>query len=91
MAAQSKLPDPQKEILDAFRLSDVEKRGFIMTTEFKRIMTTFGEELPEREGEVLSRQNALCVNQWGKTGVQQGHFPPPPFSPKNMTTNVSKF
>lgn len=70
MAAQSKLPDPQKEILDAFRLSDVEKRGFIMTTEFKRIMTTFGEELPEREGEMLLRQNVLCLNQWGK--VQRG-------------------
>ncbi|KAJ8036154.1 Calmodulin-like protein 4 [Holothuria leucospilota] len=66
MAAQSKLPDPQKEILDAFRLSDVEKRGFIMTTEFKRIMTTFGEELPEREVDAVLREFGIQKNGFVK-------------------------
>lgn len=50
MVEQNKKSNPEKEILDAFRQSDLEKRGFILTSEFRRIMTTFGEELSEREG-----------------------------------------
>ncbi|PIK52897.1 putative calmodulin-like protein 4 [Apostichopus japonicus] len=60
MGDQGKKPNPEKEIIDAFRQSDVEKRGFILTNEFKRIMTTFGEELTEREKRPDRYHGELC-------------------------------
>ena len=43
--------DPLKEILEAFRVSDTQNRGFIMANEFRHIMTRFGERLSDKEGE----------------------------------------
>ncbi|XP_071826535.1 calmodulin-like protein 4 [Apostichopus japonicus] len=62
MGDQGKKPNPEKEIIDAFRQSDVEKRGFILTNEFKRIMTTFGEELTEREIDDILREFGIQKN-----------------------------
>ena len=42
--------DPLKEILEAFRVSDPQDRGFIMANEFRHIMTRFGERLSDKEG-----------------------------------------
>lgn len=66
MGDQGKKPNPEKEIIDAFRQSDVEKRGFILTNEFKRIMTTFGEELTERESKSI--QFCLFLQKYHCTG-----------------------
>ncbi|XP_022099818.1 calmodulin-like protein 4 [Acanthaster planci] len=48
--------DPLKEILEAFRVSDPQDRGFIMANEFRHIMTRFGERLTDKEVDAVLRE-----------------------------------
>lgn len=50
MYEQHKNENPFKEIMDAFRLTDTQNRGFILASEFRNIMSKFGEKISDKEG-----------------------------------------
>ncbi|XP_072020568.1 calmodulin-like protein 4 [Amphiura filiformis] len=56
MNNQLKTEDAQKEILEAFRMSDKQKMGSIPVAELKNTMTRFGEQISEREVDSLLRE-----------------------------------
>nr|XP_002739600.2 PREDICTED: calmodulin-like [Saccoglossus kowalevskii] len=66
MHKQLKSEDPAREILDAFRKTDRQNRGFIMAKEFKHIMKSFGEKLTTREVDEILREAGIPQNGFVK-------------------------
>ncbi|XP_071492934.1 calmodulin-like protein 4 [Diadema antillarum] len=66
MYEQQKVENPFKEIMDAFRLTDTQNRGFIMASEFRNIMTKFGEKISDREVDDIMRELGIQKNGFVK-------------------------
>ncbi|XP_077993810.1 calmodulin-like protein 4 [Glandiceps talaboti] len=66
MHKQLKAEDPSKEILEAFRRTDKQNRGFIIAKEFKHIMTSFGEKLTPKEADELLKEAGIPQNGFVK-------------------------
>ncbi|XP_070535871.1 calmodulin-like [Ptychodera flava] len=66
MHQQLKAEDPTAEILEAFRRTDKQNRGFILAKEFKHIMTSMGEKLTSKEVDDLLREADVPQNGFVK-------------------------
>lgn len=53
MHRQIQQEDPKEEILEAFRMTDKQKKGFIQASELRAKLTTLGEKLTNKEGKML--------------------------------------
>lgn len=53
MHRQIQQEDPKNEILEAFRMTDKQKKGFIQASELRAKLTTLGEKLTNKEGKML--------------------------------------
>lgn len=79
MHAQIRQENPQVEILQAARLMDTEKRGFIVATELRARLTGFGERLVDQEGIVRSGPSFWEVVK-SLSWEQDGGVPPQKYS-----------
>ena len=61
----------EEELLDAFRIFDKEKRGFILVSELRHVMTNLGERLPEEEVDEMIQ--AMDEDGTGQIRYQGGH------------------
>lgn len=50
MHRQMQQEDPKNEILEAFRMTDKQKKGTIQASELRAKLTTLGEKLTNKEG-----------------------------------------
>lgn len=50
MHRQMQQEDPKTEILEALRMTDRQKKGFIPASELRAKLTMMGEKLTDREG-----------------------------------------
>lgn len=66
MYEQHKNENPFKEIMDAFRLTDTQNRGFILASEFRNIMTKFGEKISDKEVDDMMREFGIQKNGFVK-------------------------
>lgn len=53
MHRQIQQEDPKNEILEAFRMTDKQKKGYIQASELRAKLTTLGEKLTNKEGKML--------------------------------------
>lgn len=53
MHRQIQQEDPKTEILEAFRMTDKQKKGYIQASELRAKLTTLGEKLTNKEGKTL--------------------------------------
>ncbi|KAK5601771.1 Calmodulin-like protein 4 [Crenichthys baileyi] len=54
--------DPKNEILEAFRMTDKQKKGFIQASELRAKLTTLGEKLTNREVDDLFKEANIKSN-----------------------------
>lgn len=52
MHRQIQQEDPKTEILEAFRMTDQQKKGYIQASELRAKLTTLGEKLTKKEGKI---------------------------------------
>lgn len=50
MHRQMQQEDPKKEILEAMRMTDKQKKGYILASELRAKLTGLGEKLTDEEG-----------------------------------------
>ncbi|KAK7912485.1 hypothetical protein WMY93_012696 [Mugilogobius chulae] len=62
MHRQMQQEDPKAEILEALRMTDKQKRGYIQATELRAKLTTLGEKLTQREVDELFREAKIKPN-----------------------------
>ncbi|XP_015250122.1 PREDICTED: calmodulin-like protein 4 [Cyprinodon variegatus] len=62
MHRQMQQEDPKNEILEAFRMTDKQKRGYIQASELRAKLTTLGEKLTNREVDELFREANIRSN-----------------------------
>lgn len=55
MHRQMQQEDPKVEILEAFRMTDKQKKGTIQASELRAKLTMLGEKLTNKEGNYLMR------------------------------------
>lgn len=55
MHRQMQQEDPETEILEAFRMTDKQKKGYIQASELRTKLTTLGEKLTNKEGKLHRR------------------------------------
>ncbi|XP_058623317.1 calmodulin-like protein 4 isoform X1 [Onychostoma macrolepis] len=69
MHAQIQQENPRDEILQAVRLMDTSRRGFITASELRARLTGFGERLTDQEvDELLSEAGVTCDGQINDEG-----------------------
>lgn len=62
MHRQMQQEDPKAEILEALRMTDKQKKGYIQASELRAKLTMLGEKLTNKEGKVNSRwKSAECM------------------------------
>lgn len=54
MHRQMQQEDPKSEILEAMRMTDKQKRGYIQASELRAKLTGLGEKLTDKEGSIHS-------------------------------------
>ena len=60
MASNDKcIEDQEQELIDSFRVFDIDGDGFITAAELKRVMTEYGEPLTDDEVEYMIREADL--------------------------------
>lgn len=64
MHRQMQQEDPKAEILEAFRMTDKQKKGYIQASELRAKLTTLGEKLTNKEGKMLRRCPADRRSKW---------------------------
>lgn len=62
MHRQIQQEDPKNEILEAFRMTDKQKKGYIPASELRAKLTTLGEKLTNKEGTMLCSSPADCLH-----------------------------
>lgn len=62
MHDQSSVENPEKELMNAFKAHDKERRGYVNASEIQHIMMSMGERLSRQEVDAIFRE----------MGVQQG-------------------
>uniref|UniRef100_A0A3B3ZCQ6 EF-hand domain-containing protein n=2 Tax=Periophthalmus magnuspinnatus TaxID=409849 RepID=A0A3B3ZCQ6_9GOBI len=62
MHRQMQQEDPKAEILEALRMTDKQKKGFIQATELRTKLTTMGEKLTQKEVDELFREAKIKPN-----------------------------
>ena len=62
MHRQMQQEDPKAEILEALRMTDKQKKGYIQASELRAKLTMLGEKLTNKEGKVNTRwKSAECM------------------------------
>ena len=54
MHRQMQQEDPKSEILEALRMTDRQKKGYIQASELRAKLTILGEKLTDKEGKVTA-------------------------------------
>ncbi|XP_058484784.1 calmodulin-like protein 4a isoform X2 [Solea solea] len=62
MHRQKQQEDPKTEILEALRMTDKQKKGFISASELRAKLTMLGEKLTDREVDELFREANVKSN-----------------------------
>ncbi|XP_020795018.1 calmodulin-like protein 4a [Boleophthalmus pectinirostris] len=62
MHRQMQQEDPKAEILEALRMTDKQKKGYIQATELRAKLTSMGEKLTHREVDELFREGNIKPN-----------------------------
>uniref|UniRef100_A0A8C6UDY0 Calmodulin-like 4a n=1 Tax=Neogobius melanostomus TaxID=47308 RepID=A0A8C6UDY0_9GOBI len=62
MHRQMQQEDPKAEILEALRMTDKQKKGYIPASELRAKLTTLGEKLSQREVDELFREAKVKPN-----------------------------
>ncbi|KAM3626219.1 uncharacterized protein V6R79_024967 [Siganus canaliculatus] len=62
MHRQKQQEDPKAEILEAFRMTDKQKKGYIQASELRAKLTTLGERLTKKEVDDLFREANIRSN-----------------------------
>ena len=72
MHAHKEIEKPEKELLNAFKSHDKERRGYVNASEARHILMNLGEKLSSREG------MSICLEKSILSVIQQsellGHF-----------------
>lgn len=63
MHDQSEVEKPQRELLNAFKSHDVEKRGYIQASELRNILMNMGEKLTRQEVDLLFKEGGIQGQQ----------------------------
>lgn len=69
MHRQMQQEDPKTEILEALRMTDKQKKGYIQASELRAKLTMLGEKLTDKEGNRHDQPqagNLSCVNCFSK-------------------------
>ncbi|KAM8877240.1 calmodulin-like protein 4a isoform 2-T2 [Synchiropus picturatus] len=69
MHRQMQQEDPKAEILEALRMTDRQKRGYIPASELRTKLTKLGEKLTDKEVDELFREANIRTN--GKVNYEQ--------------------
>lgn len=62
MHRQMQQEDPKNEILEAFRMTDKQKKGQIQAAELRAKLTTLGEKLTNKEGKLFWKIDSYWIN-----------------------------
>uniref|UniRef100_H3CW02 Calmodulin-like protein 4 n=2 Tax=Tetraodon nigroviridis TaxID=99883 RepID=H3CW02_TETNG len=62
MHRQIQQEDPKTEILEAFRMTDKQKKGYIQASELRAKLTTLGEKLTNKEVDELFKEGNIKSN-----------------------------
>ena len=77
-----------KELLDAFKCYDTQKRGVIHAKDLRRILVKWGEQLSSKEGKAhhrsLKKAPWFILWQYGFWSFQTGYIKLERFLPKNQ-------
>ena len=57
MHDHSQVENPEKELLNAFKSHDRERRGYVNASEVQHIMLSMGERLSRQEGKEIREKN----------------------------------
>lgn len=60
---QMQQEDPKKEILEALRMTDKQKKGYIQASELRAKLTMLGEKLTNKEGKI-NADFFITVSSW---------------------------
>lgn len=74
MHRQMQQEDPKTEILEALRMTDKQKKGYIQASELRAKLTMLGEKLTNKEGRVHAHSNKwanLKMKRLEEAGVSQ--------------------
>lgn len=73
MHRQMQQEDPKTEILEALRMTDKQKKGYIQASELRAKLTKLGEKLTDKEGNrnvQPQAENLSCTNCFFKVSTQ---------------------
>ena len=59
MANKMKCTDSPDELIAAFQVFDTEKTGYISVIEFRSVMTTLGDRLPDEEVDEMIKETGI--------------------------------
>ena len=62
MHRQMQQEDPKTEILEALRMTDKQKKGYIQASELRAKLTILGEKLTNKEGKINKLRLKKCFS-----------------------------
>lgn len=72
MHRQMQQEDPKAEILEALRMTDKQKKGYIQASELRTKLTMLGEKLTNKEGKIDADCSTSSWNRKCKLEQQTG-------------------